>query len=434
MVIFSSENLSVPRLELLQSLTEDFYVRMALIERCKFDCLPQNLQYLQCKNGRGTGEWLKKHPPMTTETSSYNKAALPVDVETLPATKFDPKLASIPPSFDLRGWSIEFSDLTDFLRGIWFENDEERMENFIQMQEQFLDKIRECVHHFHSINLLSEKNYQCMYVHPFLDQFFRQVTLEGNSVSVLDARKMDMEKELIYVGARRTLVGSTDMVLQTGDNAFESVRGFVELKRAFDSLFQSVWDRPRKQVIAQLTMFRSEKNSDLVLKACVTDLFGCCVIVHPPLIDGHNAEYFISQRCSSSREVVLLLLLIGSELTSAHWDALIKSHESYIVCVDDADREAASTAAREVFDIDTKDTVASRTRSACINSKPSSNDNSIAQKGNVKAAVANKENQMLSTGNHIIEVGGNSFHSDCVYQKTSVLVRLTEENLAMYAN
>ncbi|MFN9957004.1 MAG: hypothetical protein ACK55I_28215, partial [bacterium] len=182
----------------------------------------------------------------------------------------------------------------------------------------------------HQEPLISENNYQRMYVLPFLEQFFRQVTIEGNSFSVLDARRMDMGKELLYDGARRTLVGFTDMIFQTGQNFFESVRGFVELKRAFDTLFQSVWDRPRKQVIAQLTMFRSEKNENLVLKACVTDLFGCCVIVHPPLIDGHKAEYFISQRCSSSREVLLLLLLMGSELTSAHWDALIKSHASYI--------------------------------------------------------------------------------------------------------
>ena len=417
-------------------MTEDFRERMGLIDLCKFDPVPETLQYLQCKNGRGTGDWLKKNPPTThaSGTSDTNNAALPVDSPTLPATTFNPKLASIPPPLDLRGWSIEFSDLADVLRDIWFENDEVRMVNFLNIQERFLNKIRECVYALHQEPLISENNYQRMYVLPFLEQFFRQVTIEGNSFSVLDARRMDMGKELLYDGARRTLVGFTDMIFQTGQNFFESVRGFVELKRAFDTLFQSVWDRPRKQVIAQLTMFRSEKNKNLVLKACVTDLFGCCVIVHPPLIDGHKAEYFISQRCSSSREVLLLLLLMGSELTSAHWDALIKSHASYIVCVDDADREAASTAACEVVDIDTEGAVASRTRSACINSKPSSNDGSIAQKGNVKAAVANKENLMLSTGNHTIEVGGTVFRSDCFHhQKTSVLVRLTEENLAKYA-
>jgi hypothetical protein len=245
---------------------------------------------------------------------------------------------------------------------------------------------------------------------------------------------MDMEKVLLYDGARRTLVGFTDMIFQTGQNFFESVRGFVELKRAFDTLFQSVWDRPRKQVIAQLTMFRSEKNENLVLKACVTDLFGCCVIVHPPLIDGQKAEYFISQRCSSSREVLLLLLLMGSDLTSAQWNDLITPDARCIVCVDDADRvEAAAHEAPDIDDIE--GAVASRTRSSYQNSKPS-NDNIVAQKANSKAMVANKENIELCTSNHHadeIGIGETMRRSDCVQLKSSVIVRLTAENLAMYA-
>jgi hypothetical protein len=252
-----------------------------------------------------------------------------------------------------------------------------------------------------------------MYALPYFEQFFGEINDEGKTLSVLDARKMDLKKELTYAGHQRTLCGCTDIVFQTGKNALEGVRGFVEIKRAFDTLYQSVWDYPRKQVIAQLTMFRSEINSDLFLKACVTDLFGCCAIVHPPITHGHHAEYFISQRYSSSREIILLLLLIGSDLTSAQCSVLIKSDARCIVCVDDTDR--AEAAAHEDPDIDDiEGAVASRTRSSYQNSKPS-NDNIVAQKENSKAKVANKENLELCISIHRAdEIGENMLRSDCV--------------------
>ncbi len=300
-------------------------------------------------------------------------------------------------------------------------------------QEQLLDKIRKSIYQVHKDIPCSETNYQRFYVHPFLEQLFGQITDKGDNFSVMDARKMTLEKVIRnYAGFPRMLCGFTDIVLQTGNGALEGVRGLVEIKRAFDTLYQSVWDLPRKQVIAQLTMFRSEINSDLFLKACVTDLFGCCAIVHPPITDGHHAEYFISQRCSSSREIILLLLLMGSDLTSAQWDILMKNDDRCIVCVDDTDRvEAAAHKDPDVDDIE--GAVASRTRSSYQNSKIS-NDNIVAQKANSKATVANKENLELCTSiHHADEIGENMLRSDCVHLKSAVIVRLTAENLAMYA-
>jgi len=72
--------------------TTGFLDRLRMIDDCEFEDLTDDfyLDYLRCRNNRGTGDWIAKNPPSSSIATSDNSALIEFgQARRLPATKFN---------------------------------------------------------------------------------------------------------------------------------------------------------------------------------------------------------------------------------------------------------------------------------------------------------------------------------------------------------